>query len=456
MAVSGRVKSFDHQNGGADSRIRRIRFALRALKHRNFRLFTWGQSISLLGSWMQQVAMGWLVYRLTNSAFLLGLVAFAAQGPTFFLAPVAGVLADRSNRHRIVVVTQLLMMVQAVVLTVLVFTGAIQFWHVLVLSAFFGCASAFDIPARQSFLLEMVESREDLANAIALNSSMFNAARLVGPAIAGFIIAQFGEDVTFLLNALSYAAVIGALMAMTVAPRVIAAPTSNILTNLKEGFSYSFGFEPIRDVLILVATAALFGVPFSVLMPVFAVNTLNGDARTLGLLMSATGLGALGGALYLAARESVRGLSRVITAATSLFGAALVGVAFSRSVPLSLLLLTLAGFGMMVQMAASNTFLQTVAEDDKRGRVISLYTMAYIGVAPLGSILAGALAERLSAPATIGVGGGVCILAALLFMRRIPRFRELVRPIYRDLGIIPEVATGLQAATQLTTPPEES
>ena len=400
--------------------------------------------------------MGWLVYRLTNSAFLLGLVAFAAQGPSFFLAPVGGVLADRLNRHRIVVATQTLMMVQATVLTVLVFTGAIQFWHVLVLSAFFGFASAFDIPARQSFLLEMVENRDDLANAIALNSSMFNGARLIGPAIAGFMIAQFGEGAAFLLNALSYAAVIGALMAMRIEPRIIAPPTTNILANLKEGFRYAFGFEPIRDVLLLVATSALFGVPFTVLMPVFAVTTLNGDARTLGLLMSATGLGALSGALYLAARESVRGLSRVITAATALFGACLAGLGFARTVPFALVLLALAGFGMMVQMAASNTFLQTVAEDDKRGRVISLYTMAFIGVAPLGSLLAGALAQRLNAPATIAVGGGVCVVAALLFARRIPRFRELVRPIYRDLGIIPEVASGIQAATQLTTPPEES
>lgn len=429
--------------------------ALRALRHRNFRLFTVGQSISLIGSWMQQLAMGWLVYRLTKSAFLLGLVAFGAQGPTFILAPFAGVLADRMNRHRMVIAAQAVMMIQAFILAALVLSGAVQFWHVFVLSTLLGCASAFDIPARQAFLLEMVENREDLPNAIALNSSMFNGARLIGPALAGFMIAQFGEGVAFLLNAVSYIAVLAALFAMRIQPRQIARNAGNILSNLKQGFRYAFNFSPIRDVLALVAAVALFGVPFSVLMPVVAVNMLHGDARTLGWLMSATGLGALSGALFLAARESVRGLSRVIPISATLFGASLVGFAFSRSLPISMAMLVLAGFGMMVQMAASNTFLQTIVEDDKRGRIISLYTMAYIGVSPLGSLLAGAAAQRISAPITLGVGGAVCIVSAALFARQIPRFRELVRPIYRQLGIIPEVASGIEAATELTSTPEE-
>ena len=433
----------------------RVRFALRALRHRNFRLFTAGQSISLIGNWMQQLAMGWLVYRLTDSAFLLGLVAFGAQGPSFILSPFAGVLADRYNRQRIVIATQILMMVQAIVLTVLVMTGAVQFWHVLVLSAFFGAVNAFDIPARQSFLLQMVEQREDLPNAIALNSSMFNGARLVGPALAGFMIAQFGEGVAFLLNAVSYIAVIVALLAMKIAPRARPRAHSNMFSTLREGFHYAFGFAPIRDVLSLVAVVALFGVPFSMLMPVVAVKVLHGDATTLGLLMSATGLGALSGALYLAARESVRGLSRVISYSAVLFGAALTGFAISRSLSVSLLLLVLAGFGMMVQMAASNTFLQTIVDDDKRGRIMSLYTMAFIGVAPFGSLFAGAAAQRVGAPLTIAVGGVVSVAGALVFARQIPRFREMVRPIYQQLGIIPEVAAGIQAATQLTTPPEE-
>jgi MFS family permease len=433
----------------------RVAFALRALRHRNFRLFIAGQSISLIGNWMQQVAMGWLVYRLTNSAFLLGLVAFGAQGPSFILAPFAGVLADRLNRRRIIIAAQAVMMIQASVLTGLVLSGSVEFWHVLVLSSVFGCASAFDIPARQSFLLEMVGNREDLPNAIALNSSIFNAARLVGPAIAGFMIAQFGEGVAFLSNAASYIAVLAALVMIRVTPRPRMTGAANILSNLREGFSYAYNFPPIRDVLLLVAVVALFGIPFSVLMPVIAVTSLHGDARTLGFLMSATGFGALSGALFLAARESVRGLSRVVVAAATLFGTSLIGLAFSRSLILSCGLLVFAGFGMMVQMAASNTFLQTVVHDDKRGRIMSLYTMAFIGVAPFGSLLAGAFADRIGATITIATGGLVCLIGVLAFARRIPVFRELVRPIYQELGIIPEVASGIQAATQLTQPPEE-
>lgn len=433
----------------------RIAFALRALRHRNFRLFIAGQTVSLIGSWMQQVAMGWLVYRLTNSALLLGLVAFGAQGPTFVLAPIAGVYADRVNRKRMVMAAQAVMMLQASVLATLVLTGTVEFWHVLVLSAVFGCASAFDIPARQAFLLELVAAREDLPNAIALNSSIFNAARLVGPAIAGIVIAQFGEGLAFLMNAVSYVAVIGALLALRVAPRIIVPPGTNVFGTLREGFSYVLNFAPIRDVLSLVALVAWFGVPFSVLLPVFAVEVLSGDARTLGFLMSSTGFGALAGALFLAARETVRGLSRVIVRSASLFGLALIGLAFSPWLPLSCALLVLAGFGMMVQMAASNTFIQTVVPDDKRGRIMSLYTVAYIGIAPFGSLFAGALAERFGAPLTIAAGGGISVAGALLFARRIPVFRELVRPIYRQLGIIPEVATGIQAATQMTTPPEK-
>ena len=433
----------------------RVAFAVRALRYRNFRLFIAGQSISLVGNWMQQVAMGWLVYRLTSSAFLLGLVAFGAQGPSFILAPIAGVLADRLNRRRMIMAAQFVMILQASVLTALVLTNSVEFWHVLVLSTVFGCASAFDIPARQSFLLQMIDNREDLPNAIALNSSIFNAARLVGPAIAGFMIARVGEGVAFLSNAASYIAVLTALMMIRVTARPRPAGVANILSNLREGFSYAYNFAPIRDVLLLVAVVALFGVPYSVLMPVIAVHTLHGDARTLGFLMSATGFGALCGALFLAARESVRGLSRVIVTATTLFGVSLIGIAFSRWLLLSCALLVLAGFGMMVQMAASNTFLQTVVPDDKRGRIMSIYTMAFIGVAPFGSLLAGMLADRIGATITIATGGCICLVGVLVFARRIPVFRELVRPIYRELGIIPEVASGIQAATQLTNRAEE-
>lgn len=399
--------------------------------------------------------MGWLVYRLTNSAFLLGLIAFAGQSPVFFLGPFAGVIADRANRHRVVVVMQTLMMLQATVLATLVFTGVVQYWHVLVLSGFFGVINSFEIPARQAFLLEMVRSREDLPNAIALNSSIFNGARLIGPAIAGFVIAAFGESIAFIINAASYLAVLAALLAMEIEPRERRRIRGRMLASLRAGFSYGLGFLPIRIVLNLVAAAALFGVPFTVLLPVFAVKILHGDARTLGFLMSATGVGALSGALYLAARENVRGLSKVITYASLLFGAALVVFGLSRTLWLSLISLAFAGFGMMVLMAASNTFLQTVADEDKRGRIVSMYTMAYIGLTPFGSLIAGAVAQRVTAPFTIALGGVSVMAAAGLFAYHIPQFRELVRPIYRQLGIIPEVATGIQAATQLRSSQEE-
>lgn len=427
---------------------------LRSLRHRNFRLFTIGQSISLLGTWMQQVAVGWLVYRLTDSALLLGLVAFAAQGPTFVLAPIAGALADRANRRRVLLVVQSLMMVQALVLGGLVLSGRIEIWHIVVLSALLGCLSGFDIPVRQSFLVEMVAGREDLSNAIALNSSMFNAARLVGPALAGFGITLFGEGWCILLNGVSYVAVLGALLGMRLEPRSRRFGREPLGAQIREGFRYAFGFQPIRAVLLLVAMVSLVGVPFSVLLPVIAGTVLQGDAKTLGVLVSATGLGALVAALYLAARPTVRGLSGVITYSASLFGLALLAFSTSRNLWLSALTLVVAGFGMMLQMAASNTFLQTIVEDDKRGRILALYTMAYIGTAPLGSLLFGWAAQKIGAPLTLAIGGFMCLASAAAFGRKLEDFRAQVRPVYRRLGIIPEVATGIQAATQTRTSEE--
>jgi MFS family permease len=433
-----------------------LRQAGRALRHRNFRLFTFGQTVSLIGTWMQQVAVGWLVYRLTGSAFLLGLVAFVAQAPTFFLSPIAGVVADRFDKHRVVMLTQALMMVQASVLAVLVLTDVVAIWHIVVLMAVLGCLSGFDIPARQSFLLEMVGSRDDLPNAIALNSSIFNAARLVGPAIAGFVVAGLGEGICILLNAVSYAAVLAALGAMRIARRSEPAATGAVFAQIQEGFGYAFGFAPIRAILLMVAATSVIAVPFTVLLPVIATDVLDGGARTLGFLMSATGLGALAGALYLASRQSVRGLGRVIVLAAALFGAGLIATALSRTTALSMAFLAVAGFGMMAQMASSNTVLQTLVDDDKRGRVMSLYSMAYIGMSPVGSLLAGALASRVGAPATIAIGGALCIATATFFGSRLPALREEVRPIYARLGILPEVARGIQAVTQQTTPREDS
>jgi MFS family permease len=442
-----RAEGLEGAGGGAA----RVRHALRALRHRNFRLFTIGQAISLVGTWMQQVAVGWLVYRLTGSPFLLGLVGFVSQGPGFFLAPIAGVLADRYSKHRIVIAAQVVMMVQAFVLAALVLSGQVTIVWIVVLMGLLGAASGFDVPARQSFLIDMVGTREDLPNAIALNSSIFNAARLVGPAIAGIAIALVGEGWVILLNAASYVAVLASLLLMRVPPRV-APPHGAVLGHMAEGFRYAFGFAPIRALLLMVATVSLLAVPYTVLLPVIARETLGGGPETLGFLMSAIGLGALAGALFLASRSTVRGLGRVIMVAALLFGCALIGVALSRVLWLSLLLLLLAGFGMMTQMASSNTVLQTIVDDDKRGRVMSIYTMSFVGMAPIGSLLAGLLAARAGTTATIALGGGACVLAALVFGRHLPVLRAQVRPIYERLGIIPELARGIQAATHQTTP----
>lgn len=424
----------------------------RALRSRNYRLFFAGQSISLVGTWIQQVALSWLVYRLTGSAFLLGLVGFASQVPIFLLAPIAGVMADRWNRHRMLIVTQSLSMVQAGILAALVFPGWITVWQILALSAFLGVINAFDTPARQAFVLDMIEDRADLSNAIALNSSMVNGARLVGPSVAGLLLATVGEAWCFLLNSLSYVAVIAGLLAMRLAAAPPRPRPARVWTELREGLAYGGGFPPIRAILILIALVSLVAMPYTVLMPVFATRILHGGPSTLGFLMGATGTGALAGALYLAARPSILGLGKVTVGGAGLFGAGLIVFGLSGKLWLSLLMLMVSGFGMMVQMAASNTILQTIADEDKRGRVMSLYTLAFLGIAPFGSLLAGGLANRIGAPLTMIIGGVCCLLAAPLFGRQLPALREQVRPIYRRLGIIPEVATGVQTATELTNP----
>lgn len=428
-----------------------LRLAGRSLRHRNFRLFTFGQVVSLIGTWMQQVAIGWLVYRLTDSAFLLGVVGFVSQGPVFLLAPIAGVVADRFDRRRVVMTTQTLMMVQASVLATLVLTDHVTVGWIVGLMAVLGALTGFDIPARQAFLTEMVGGREDLPNAIALNSSMFNAARLVGPAVAGFVVATVGEGICILINAVSYGAVIVALALMRVEARSLP-PSGAVLRRMAEGFRYAFGFDPIRAILGLVALTALVAVPFTVLLPVVAIEVLGGDARTLGFLMAATGLGALAGALFLASRQTVRGLGRTIVFAAVLLGVSLVGVALSRTLWLSLVFLSTAGYGMMLQMAGANTVLQTLVDDDKRGRIMSLYSMANIGMAPVGSLAAGAIATRLGAPLTIGMGGVACIAGAAVFRMRLPALRAQVLPVYERLGILPEVAKGIQAVTHQHTP----
>ncbi len=431
------------------------KFLLRGLSYRNYRLFFAGQGISLVGTWMQQVAMTWLVYRLTDSAFMLGVVGFSSQIPAFILTPFGGVLADRAKRHRVLVVTQILSMLQALTLAALVLTGTVEVWHIITLGIFIGCINAFDIPTRQAFLLDMIENRADLGNAIALNSSMFNAARLVGPAVAGVIIAIAGEGICFLLNGLSFLAVLAALLAMRVKPQKIEQQQANPLRGLKEGISYAFTFTPIRSILLLVALASVMGIPYSTLMPVFARDILQGGSHTQGFLMSAVGLGALVGALFLASRKNVRGLGKIIALSAGLFGAGLIVFSFSKVLWLSLLAMSITGFGMMVQMAASNTVLQTLADDDKRGRVISLYATAFMGMMPFGSLLAGSLAKIIGAPTTLLIGGLCCILGALFFARHLPSWRQMVRPVYAKKGIIPEIAEGLRAATGMAAPPKD-
>src|SRR4051812_44726132 len=415
-------------------------FMVRALRHRNYRLFFSGQSISLVGSWMTRIATSWLVYRLTGSALLLGLVGFAGQIPSFLLAPFAGVLIDRWDRHRLLVVTQILAMVQSAALAALALAGVINIWHVLALSLFQGLINAFDMPARQAFVVQMVDDRADLSNAIALNSSMVNAARLLGPSIGGVLIAAVGEGWCFFWDALSYLAVIASLVLMRLPPRPQrAAARSKGLPELREGLAYVAASPPLRSILLLLALVSLVGMPYTVLMPVFASTVLHGGPHTLGFLMAATGVGALLGAVFLARRRSVLGLGKVIPITAALFGVSLAAFSLSRVLGLSLVLLLVTGTGFMVTMSASNTILQTLVEDNKRGRVMSFYTMAIMGMTPFGSLLAGGLASRIGAPSTLLFGGLGCIAAALGFALLLPRLRVLVRPIYVEMGILPEV-----------------
>lgn len=429
---------------------------LRALRSRNYRLFFAGQSVSLVGTWMQQVAMSWLVYRLTGSAFLLGVVGFTSQIPTFLLAPVAGVLADRWNRRKLLMFTQALAMLQAVFLATVVLAGVVQVWHIVVLSLFLGMVNAFDIPIRQSFVVEIVADREDLGNAIALNSSMVNGARLIGPTIAGLLVASVGEGICFILNSISYLAVLLALVAMRLEPTSrTEKPRRHLLHELREGFSYAFGFVPIRNILLLVALISLTGMPYVVLIPVFAKEVLHGGAHTFGFLMTAAGCGAFAGTIYLASRKSILGLGRLIIIAAIAFAVGIACFAVSNRIELSLASLVVAGFGVMTMVASCNTVLQTILDEDKRGRVMSFFTMAFMGMAPFGSFGAGAMAGLIGPRDTLLIGAMCCLGGAMLFARHLPNIRESVRPIYVKMGIIKEVAQGMEAATEQPPLPKE-
>ena len=417
-----------------------------ALKSRNYQLFFAGQGISLIGTWMTQLATVWLVYQLTKSAFMLGLVGFASQIPSFVLAPFGGLIADRYSRRRLLVITQVLAMAQSLTLAVLTLSGAINIWLLIGLGFVQGLINVVDAPVRQTFVKDMIERPERLSSAIALNSSLVNGARLVGPAVAGAVIAEIGAGYCFLVDGLSYTAVIAGLLMMRLKLQPPMLSDLKPIQRIQEGFRYAYQSLPIRSILLLLGLFSLMAMSYTTLVPVFAVQILYGDAHTLGLLFSASGVGALAGGAYMSTRPTVLGLGNVIAAAPVLCGVGLIGFACSRSLWLSVPALMLVGLGSILQISASNTVLQTIVEDDKRGRVMSLFTMSFLGIVPFGSLLAGSLASRIGAPPTLFINGCVCIAGALLFARTLPILRPLVRPIYREKGILPPLEPAVEPA----------
>ena len=412
--------------------------ALRAFRSRNYRLFVAGQLVSLIGTWMQSVAQSWLVYRLTGSAALLGLIGFAGQIPIFVLATFGGVIADRMNRHRVLIATQTVMMLLAFVLAGLTLEHVVRVWHIFVLASLLGIANAFDIPARQAFLVEMV-GKDDIVNAIALSSSMMNGARIVGPAVAGIVVAAVGEGWCFLLNGISYVAVIAALLLMHIAPRRDVHPPLSAWHSVVEGFAFAWHTRQVRALLMLLGLVSVMGMPYTVLMPIIADRTLHGGPDAYGLLMSASGSGALAGAAILTLRRHIRGLGRWVAVTSIGFGVSLILFSLSRALWLSAVLLVPAGFCMMVEMAASNTLIQSIVPDRLRGRVMAVYSMMFMGMAPVGALLAGAVAAPLGAPTTVAVGGAVCIVGGLLFGAQLATLRGRAR----ELIVAQQVSAGL-------------
>lgn len=429
--------AMDSQAAAKPAQTAGISHAWRALRHRNFRLFFGGQTISLIGTWMTRIATSWLVYRLTKSALLLGTVGFAGQIPTFLLAPIAGVIVDRIDRRTVLVWTQALAMLQSLLLAALTLSHRITVGEILALSAMQGIINAFDMPGRQSFMIRMVENREDLSNAIAINSSMVNVARLIGPSLAGIIIAATNEGWCFLIDGLSYIAVIFSLLMMRLRRERQETHGATMVEQLRQGWVYVGNSIPIRSILMLFALLSLMGWPFMVLMPIFAANVLKGGASTQGFLMGAVGVGSLLSALTLVVRKSVRGLTKIIPIGASIFGVGLIAFGLSHAFWLSMVMMFVTGFGMMQGLTTSNTILQTLVDEKMRGRVMSYYTMAFVGMAPFGSLLAGAMAHAIGAPHTVIVSGVACILGGLWFWTRLPRIRKEMRPIYEKLGIVP-------------------
>ena len=428
-----------------------LRLLLRALRNRNYRLFFAGQGLSLIGTWMQSVAMSWLAYRLTSSIFFLGIVSFSSGIPVFFAAPFGGVIADKFDRKKILIVTQFLSMLQAIAVTVLAMTGVIQPWHIIVLSLLLGTINGFDMPTRQAFVRELVDTPDDLPNAIALNSLIFNGARLIGPTIAGLLIAFASEGVCFLINAVSFIPVLLAFAVMKIKPLNIPRHDGSIITGLKDGIGYAFGFVPIKVVLILLVFVGLVAMPYSVLMPVFARDILAGDSKTLGFLMAASGVGAITGALFLASQKNVTRLSKIILSSMCIFAIGAIIFSISRTLWFSMIMMTLAGFGLMSLIVALNTLLQSIVDDSKRGRIMSLYTMSFIGMAPFGGLLVGTAAHSIGAPMTVQFCGALCLLVAVLFSRKLLQISKLIKPVYVRKGIIPAVADAIGTVSTLST-----
>jgi MFS family permease len=420
----------------------------RALRRRNFKLFFCGQTISVTGTWMTRVATAWLVYRLTHSALLLGIVGFAGQIASFILAPVAGVWIERLDRRKLLVWTQAMGAFQSLALAALTLAHVITIYEIIALSALQGLINAFDMPGRQSFLVQMVEDRADLGNAIAINSSMANGARLIGPAIAGVVIGAYGEGWCFLIDGVSYFAVIASLLLMRIKPLKIHRAATSMLEQMHEGWHYVSRFRPIRTILLLFAITSLMGWPYAVLLPIFAGQVLHGGPHTLAWLTTASGVGALTSALSLAFRKSVLGLTRMIQISAAILGGGLILLGFSQTLWWSLLLMVFVGFGMMQGASASNTVIQTLVAEDKRARVMSYYTMAFVGMAPFGSLLAGSLAHWIGAPHTVMVTGAFCVAGSLWFTLEKPKISAIMRPIYQEMGVLPE--------RELELPPDES
>jgi len=401
----------------------KIYLTFRALQHRNYRLFFFGQCISLTGTWIQQIAISWLVYTLTKSALLMGIITFAGSIPSLVVSPFAGVFIDRINKYHALVIIQVFFMIEAFILAILTITGIINIWYIIILGVFIGITNAIDMPLRQSFIIQLVEDSRDLGNAISLNSSMFNLARLIGPAIAGVLIALVGEGICFLINAVSYIAVIWALLAMKINSVTVKKTAGiNIFQEFNEGFKYVLNSMPIRNIILYMATASFAGMSYMVILPIFAKEIIHGDSQTLGFLMSSSGIGALFGALYLASKKSVSGLEKWICIASLLFGAGLIGLAFTAKVWISLILMLIIGFGTVTVIASCNTLIQHFVDDNKRGRVMSLYTVAFMGTAPFGCLCEGAVANKIGVPFTFLLNGLIIIIAALIFSTKLKCF----------------------------------